>query len=561
MIVSLVALSLGGLVILQGLLLRYAMTMKEQAFRRNVMAALGQISNALTTGEALTFVLASDSARQVSIHARMESISLQGDTDGVSLERNVRMIGPDSVTPPPIWVAGRMVQYRVDTPQRVMLKLIDPATGQETVYVDSLHDPGEYSVDINADQAPREGCYWEYATDSSVRVLRAETGTAAALRSLDSIGTGKRHMITAVFDNLVDAESTPIEERLDSINVDSVIAATLQQSGIELAYAYGVISETDDSLRLVEPAVYRAEVRASDYRVRLFPLDIFAPPAHLSLYFPERNAYLWRAMGPLLAATVILMAIITACFAYTIRTILRQRRVSDLMVDFINNMTHEFKTPIATVSLASEAIQRADVLDSRERVLHFNAMIQAENRRMQKQAEKILQMAALEDKDCELSLTQIDLHDLIRRAVDAVALHVHNRGGTVQTELKATRYTVTGDRVHLANIIHNLLDNANKYSEGAPEITVRTFDGSGGLSIRIEDHGVGLKPEDRKRVFEKYYRVPTGDRHDVKGFGLGLSYVKMIVEAHGGSIGLYSRYGEGTQVEIILPTDKESGSS
>jgi two-component system phosphate regulon sensor histidine kinase PhoR len=378
-------------------------------------------------------------------------------------------------------------------------------------------------------------------------------GNASSFMAFDSDGPRKLRRVTAILDDLVDAEFEPIAERLDSINIDSVIAATFEENGIDLAYAYGVLTEPDDSLKLVVPAEYGSEVLESDLRVRLFPDDIFAAPAYLSVYFPDQRVYLWREMGPLLFATVVLMGIITACFAYTIRTILRQRRFSGLMVDFINNMTHEFKTPISTVALATEAISRPDVIAEKDQVRRYSDMIASENRRMQSQTEKILQMAALEENDVELTLVELDIHEILQSAVDSLSLRVQGHGGNIVSRFEATRSSLVADKVHLSSIIHNLLDNADKYSDGPPDITVRTFDSDRGIGVRIEDRGIGLRPEDRKRVFEKYFRVPTGNRHDVKGFGLGLSYVRMMVEAHGGTIELFSRHGEGTQVEIVLP--------
>ena len=214
----------------------------------------------------------------------------------------------------------------------------------------------------------------------------------------------------------------------------------------------------------------------------------------------------------LLAATAVLMLIIIVCFGFTIRTILSQRRFSELMVSFINNMTHEFKTPISTVALAVEAIKRPDVLEQKDKVLHFNEMIATENRRMRSQTDKILQMAALEEKDRELQLAEVDLHEVIRSAVDAVALHVENRKGRIICDLGARQHTLQADKVHLTNVVHNILDNANKYSPGTPQITVRTFDSSDGVGFRIQDQGMGLRPEDRKQVFDKYFRVSSGNR-------------------------------------------------
>jgi len=299
--------------------------------------------------------------------------------------------------------------------------------------------------------------------------------------------------------------------------------------------------------------------RDTDYRAPLFPHDLFAERADLLVFFPDRSSYLWHQMGPLVFPTIILMTIIVACFAFTIRTILAQKRFSGLLISFINNMTHEFKTPISTVQLACEAIKRDDVIEDRERVLRFNAMIEEETQRMKSQTDKILQMAVLERGDYELKRASVDMHTIVDQAVKAVALHVEKRGGRMTCHLNAPDSTVAGDAVHLSNVVHNLLDNANKYSPVTPSIAVETQNVDGQFKLSVSDNGIGLSPEHQKLVFQRYFRVPSGNVHNVKGFGLGLSYVKLMVEAHGGSIDLSSRAGEGTKVVVYLPIEATSG--
>jgi two-component system phosphate regulon sensor histidine kinase PhoR len=216
-------------------------------------------------------------------------------------------------------------------------------------------------------------------------------------------------------------------------------------------------------------------------------------------------------------------------------------------------MTHEFKTPISTVALACEAIMRPDIISNNKKVTQYSEMIRDENRRMRRQAEKILQMAALEEGDFELKLSEVDIHEVIKDAVANIKLHIENRGGEITFTPEAEKYTMQADIVHLSNIIFNLLDNAVKYSPERPVITISTGNDRDGIVICIEDKGVGISDEDLKMVFKKYYRVSTGNVHDVKGFGLGLSYVKLMVEAHGGTIQLSSKLGEGTRVEIYIP--------
>jgi two-component system phosphate regulon sensor histidine kinase PhoR len=262
-------------------------------------------------------------------------------------------------------------------------------------------------------------------------------------------------------------------------------------------------------------------------------------------------------MVGLLSSSFILLGVVVFGFVYTVRTIYKQRQFAGLMVDFINNMTHEFKTPISTIALASEALANPEIVRDENRLLRYNRIIRDENTRMRNQVEKILEMAALEEGDYELNIAAVDAHKIIADAVQNIALQIEKRGGKIECQLRAAAPVIDADEVHLANIIHNLLDNANKYSPETPVIKIATENDGDGLHIRIADNGIGLRPEDQKRVFEKYYRVPTGNVHDVKGFGLGLSYVRLMVEAHGGTITVKSEYQKGSEFEIWLPLRQE----
>ena len=251
-------------------------------------------------------------------------------------------------------------------------------------------------------------------------------------------------------------------------------------------------------------------------------------------------------------ATAVLTLIIVWGFVYAVRTILLQKRMAGLMTDFVNNMTHEFKTPISTVALAVEAIARPEVTGQKDKVLQYNKVIRDETTRLRRQVEKILEMATLERGEYELHIEPVDVHALIREASTGLALQIAQRGGTLTLALEADDPTVLADKVHLTNIVNNLLDNANKYSSGPPAITMQTTVRDHRFVLTVSDKGIGIPPEHVARVFEKYYRVPTGNRHDVKGFGLGLSYVKMMLEARGGTTSLQSSPGVGTVVEVTL---------
>ncbi len=561
LIIVLIVLSLTGLVVLQAALLNYAMELERQSFDQNVRAALSQISQSLSTGEAITMAFSADSSlfRNQAVDREIRAIiavDMIGNRDTAFDSAFFMAHSSDMI---PLTSVGGNLKYSLPSEQRLSIRIFDPETGLDTTLIDSVLQPGNYEFPIDPEHFSK-GSYIRKTLSARGEKPKSVMWVDGGFPT-DGIDSGKRTMIARIYRDLISAEFEPIEKRLDSINVDSIISSSLIEAGIDLSYAYGVLTEGNDSLRVISESALSDEVRGSDYKVRLFQNDMFAPTAFLALYFPESGAYLWGQITPLLLGTIVLMLIIIACFVYTIRTIFNQRRFSELMIQFINNMTHEFKTPISTVALATEAIQRPEVLASAEKTLQFSEIIKTENRRMRNQAEKILQMATLEEKDFVLSRERLDMHRVIADAVDSIQLRVTDRKGSIVCHLNAKIHKVSADRVHLSNIIHNLLDNAVKYSENAPQITVRTYDSDRGLGIRIEDCGIGISAEDQKHVFDKYFRTPTGNRHDVKGFGLGLSYVKLMVEAHGGRISLNSKLGEGTEIEIVLPPVEKSGTS
>ena len=337
-------------------------------------------------------------------------------------------------------------------------------------------------------------------------------------------------------------------------------ALALRESGIELPYVFGVISATD-SLKLMKSAGYADQLRQSEFKARMFPGDVFAEHNSLALFFPDRKIFLLKQMGPMIAATCVFMSMIVFGFGYTVRTVFKQKRMAAHMVDFINNMTHEFKTPISTVALAAEAISRPDVLAHQDKVVRYSGVIQDENTRMRHQVEKILQMAVLEESDTEIQCAAVDIHEIVKSAIANIALQVESKEGKVTTALHAFRHVINGDAVHISNIMHNLLENATKYSPERPTIEVGTRNVYDKLIVSVRDKGIGMSSEDARHAVDKYFRVSTGNQHDVKGFGLGLSYVKLMVEAHHGSVKIESEPNKGTVVEVTFPTATVPGES
>jgi len=360
-----------------------------------------------------------------------------------------------------------------------------------------------------------------------------------------------------------------ITERIDPKKLSQFIKEELESRGINLPYQYGVIQSVDSNFIIINgnyvvgnmgeseaSHVDNPESRSlfnSKYQVALYRTDLKNSPGWLNLHFPNKTGWFWYSLLPMLLAAILFTSLILFCFSYTIHVILRQKKVSEMKNDFINNMTHEFKTPIATISLAADSIASPKVITDESKINRFIGIIRQENKRMLQQVEKVLQMAQMDQRDFELILTRVDMHDVIRQAVEHLSLQVQKREGHIDFDLNAARPVIEGDQTHLSNVIYNLLDNANKYSENAPEIRISTQNHDEGIEIVVEDKGIGMSKEDQKHIFDKFYRVHTGNVHDVKGFGLGLSYVKAITSAHHGSIDVKSEPGKGSRFCLYLP--------
>lgn len=273
---------------------------------------------------------------------------------------------------------------------------------------------------------------------------------------------------------------------------------------------------------------------------------------YFGVQFPNREGHLTNQMGIWSFSSVVLLLVIVF-FAYTLFVILKQRRLSEVQKDFINNMTHEFKTPLATIAVSAEVLKDPGIVKQPERLMNYAVIIEKENIRLKQQVERVLQMARLDKEQVNLKKERVSVHQLIHEAVRHQSVSLQEKGGNINLSLDAGDDTLDADRLHLTNAINNLLDNAIKYCKGVPDILVCTKEEGDNLVIEVKDNGIGIGQESFKRIFQKFYRVPTGNVHDVKGFGLGLSYVKTIIEAHKGNITVQSVLGEGSVFRITLP--------
>jgi two-component system, OmpR family, phosphate regulon sensor histidine kinase PhoR len=296
----------------------------------------------------------------------------------------------------------------------------------------------------------------------------------------------------------------------------------------------------------------------STYMVPLFPDNLIRQDIVLSVVFPERANYVLGSMFVMLGGSIVFSLFILATFAFSLYFIVRQKKISEMKSDFINNMTHEFKTPIATISLAADTITNPKVINDENSVKHFIGMIKKENSRMNKKVETILQIASLDKKEIEFMYENFSLHTIIEHAMETIDIQVQQRNGSVKLNLEAEQPELNGDVEHLTNLVSNLLDNAIKYSTEAPEITVSTKNTSKGIILIVQDKGIGMTKAVQSRIFERFYRQSSGNIHDVKGFGLGLNYVRAIIDAHKGTISVFSEPGKGSRFEIFLPFNGEN---
>jgi two-component system phosphate regulon sensor histidine kinase PhoR len=350
-------------------------------------------------------------------------------------------------------------------------------------------------------------------------------------------------------------KDVPLIQRIPSKeHLDTLIKRELLNKSITIDYDFWVKLANKDSIIYQNASQKTGEFLPTNvYRFTLFNQDIIRDPGLLYVYFPEKSSLIFSNMFVSMASSVALLLVLISIFAYTIFAIIRQKKLSEMKTDFINNMTHEFKTPVATIMIASEALKDPEVTEDKNRISRLANIIYDENVRLGNHIERVLSVARLEKKEIKLECNPVNVNDLITAVVDSMGLQLQKRNAVLTLDLTAAEDEIMGDELHLSNVIYNLIDNANKYSADTPKIHISTKSNIKNLYIEISDEGIGMTKEQTKRIFDQFYRVPTGNLHDVKGFGLGLNYVQDIVNEMDGSVKVYSEKDKGTTFEVVLP--------
>lgn len=509
---------LTGLTIVQILWLKNAIAVKEQRFDNSVRESLYEISNSIQEFEYQPFV------------------------------RDLIAKNTQTITDPD------------DPDAAFQSKIYRNAAGQQQLYV-HIEDQLDTTINIGSSEAFSN---WDPATSAgqsptvSTFSMNFDIGELPVSVMVDPYEFAnkflaqKRAVNELILKQMFSLQ--PITEVLDTALLQNIIQETLETKGVETEFEFGITEYTPNNFVFASHNASLKQLYSSDYVVDLFPRSVFESTKQLMLTFPRQRQYLMRALWiPLVSSTLFLILVIMS-FMLALYVILRQKHVSAMKTEFINNMTHELKTPISTISLASQMLRDDSIASNKDSRLKYAGVIFDENKRLGNQVEKVLQMAKMEKGEIKYNLTPINMHDVIHLVTEQFSIQVEDIDGHMISRLDAGDPIVVADELHMTNIMNNLLDNALKYNDkDEPRIEVKTYNSMHMLVIEVRDNGMGMRKEELKRIFDKFYRVNKGDVHDTKGFGIGLSYVRTIVEAHKGTIDVRSQLDDGTVFTIRIP--------
>ena len=358
-----------------------------------------------------------------------------------------------------------------------------------------------------------------------------------------------------------------ISERFTADEINIKLSKAFQKEGMDdLRFEFAITSNSNDFELEMQSKNFQTEsLDTNHFRRRIIPIipesgsnvDGLLAYEHIFIIIPDFKGQVWQSLMGVLIISGLFTIIIISAFYITVKTMLNQKKLSEIKSDFINNMTHELKTPLATISLAVDALSNAKVVNDKQKTEYFRGIIKEENKRMNRQVETILSAALLEKQELKLNIKPIHLHEIIRRVVENFSLQLEDKNGKVELKLNAKNDIIEVDEMHFTNLLNNLVDNAVKYSKENLEIVITTHLSSKSIIIQVRDNGIGMSRETVKRVFEKFYRAHTGNVHNVKGFGLGMSYVKTVIDAHEGNIKVESTPGKGSTFTVEVPLVKQ----
>jgi two-component system phosphate regulon sensor histidine kinase PhoR len=448
--------------------------------------------------------------------------------------------------------------------------------GGEIIY-EEIKVHGEIDLGGHVGELEPEGSHWEgqvqdkaekeiTVIDDSVIVFMAEDAgirDTVLITSLNPEGVRKklahRWIEQEVFVHKIVkemlTEGSTLRERMTQWQVQKLLEQNLAAKGVDMPFEFAVYEEGRSPI--YQSPDFNEYEDCSYYRTPLYTGGVFERPTFISVYFPQERKHLRQSIRIMGGSSALITFFVLGMFMLALYIMFKQRKLSEMKNDFVNNMTHELKTPISTISLASQMLSDRSIPDEQKNLRQISRIIQSESKQLGFQVERVLQMAIFDHGELKLKHEVVDMQELIETVAQNFILQLDKRGGLLEFNPEAEHTRIRGDLMHLTNVVSNLLENAVKYSRQNPRIEVATANLKDKVVISVRDNGIGISKENQKRIFDKFYRVPTGNVHNVKGFGLGLSYVKLIVEEHGGEIHVKSEAGKGSTFEIVLPLTTE----
>jgi two-component system phosphate regulon sensor histidine kinase PhoR len=432
-------------------------------------------------------------------------------------------------------------------------EIVEPGTNGTAVYIKKSIDDSSSNVTIKLKTGNHASASATFSEDEEVEFSDdKKSGKQQLIISKDKVKLklGKVEKVIRKMALELGQKDFLLSDRVKPETIDSVITNELNKAGVSIPYSISVINGLTDSVIWSRGEINK---KSKIYDALLFPGDIVSRNDRVEVRFPDTFSYLVSSMWLMLLGSGLFTLIVIVAFSYTIYIIFRQKKLDDIRTDFINNMTHEFKTPIATIRLAADALTNKEVSDDPAKVSYFTSIIKDENERMNNHVENILQMAIFDKRAFIPDLMSVDLHEILNDAVAKMKVQFEEKGGAIKVDFKASNSKILADRTFFPVVILNLLDNGLKYCNQVPMVEVVTETDGSSITFIVKDNGIGMSPETMAKIFDKFYRVPTGNLHQVKGFGLGLNYVKAILTAHNGTIRVTSEPGKGSSFYVTIP--------
>ena len=514
LLVVLMSLSLIGIISIQAYYIKNSVDNEKERFTYNVKKSLSYVANTLEDEELNKYF------------ERLKSLDLSKEPDSIAV--------------------SRLFVYQEDKNKNETVIYSQGIFEENYKLSSSILDAGFESDSINFKKLTGESKFEIFNNSDLDRDI--EQSPIKKIYNIGQLEEEQLALLTKDIKQLL--KRNPIHKRISEDEIRSLLSKKLKENNIDIAYEFAIYS--NDLATKVQSNNFDYDVK-STFSTPIFYDENNQTSFKLLVNFPEDSKFILSSVIGMMTLSIVFTLIIIIAYSSSLYQLIKQRKISEIKTDFINNMTHEFKTPIATINLALDSIRNPKIIDDKEKVVRYLSMIKEENKRMHAQVENVLRISKLEKNELNISKDRVELHDLIVDAITHVELIVENRQGYIKTFFNADKSSILANESYFTNVIVNILDNAIKYSPEAPEIEVYTENVGNNIILKIKDHGSGMSKAALKRVFEKFYREHTGNIHNVKGHGLGLAYVKRIVEDHQGYVSAESEKDNGSTFIIKLP--------